>query len=218
MLHFYKEAPNASAQELIKADLAKHTDAVRVLLPELPSHINIWLTDHYVIPETGCGGFAYAPDIITIGYDQTFADKSLQSQSLKGTVFHESYHLVQGHTAIDAKAHYSSLLDSAVYEGCATVFEREHANSNPLWGEYTQHSSEQLAQWRDGMAAIPYNGDHDTITDISDSWAFFDNTDNQRWKLYKTGVWIVDKALQNTGKTILDLRSLSAQQILDLAK
>lgn len=218
MLNFYPDAPLYGFKDTVEPALATHFEEVRQYLPELPATINIWLTSEFVIPETGSGGFAYAPDIITIGYDPEFPDKEMQISKLKGMVFHESYHLVQGHTANDTRAQYASLLDSATYEGCATVFERQYTDSTPLWGNNSQHTGEQLASWRDGMSAITYSGDHSTIGSIYESWAFFDEADQQRWKLYKTGTWLVDQALTKSGKDILDLRHLSATQILQLAQ
>ena len=218
MLNFYPDAPLYGFKDTVEPALATHFEEVRQYLPELPATINIWLTSEFVIPETGSGGFAYAPDIITIGCDPEFPDKQAQIRNLKGMVFHESYHLVQGHTANDTQAQYTNLLDSAIYEGCASVFEREYSNTSPLWSKYNQHSDKQLTTWRAEMTAIPYSGDHSTIGSIYDSWAFFDESDQQRWKLYKTGTWLVDQALTKSGKDILDLRHLSATQILQLAQ
>ena len=45
-----------------------------------------------------------------------------------------------GYAGIDPKAEYHSMLDVAIYESCATVFERNYANVSLLWGEYKQHS------------------------------------------------------------------------------
>lgn len=218
MLNFYPDAPQFSLKDSLEPDLSEYFNEVREYLPNLPPTINIWLTDEFIIPESGSGGFAYATDIISIGFDPHFADKEIQRDNLKGIVFHESFHLIQGHTANDTKAKYTSLLDAAIYEGCATVFEREYTQSHPLWGLHADHSSQELAQWRDGMADIPYNGDHDTIADLYSIWAFYDQSDQQRWKLYKTGTWLVDQALSSSGQDITELQTMSASQILRLGR
>jgi hypothetical protein len=49
-------------------------------------------------------------------------------------------------------------------------------------------------------------------------WALYDKEADERWRVYKVGTWLVDRALQNSGKNILDLRKLSAEEILNLVQ
>ena len=213
MLQFYNDAPNYQANPIVYNALKNYESEIRKILPKLPEPINIWLDTANVIPETGEGGFAYSSDTINISIDVDFKDKALQLHSLRGTVFHEAYHITQGHTFVEPSATYASALDGAIYEGCATIFEREYAGSSPLWGNYMQYSIDELAKWRDTMANIPYDDYQSESTGLWQAWAFYDPSDKQRWKLYKTGTWIVDEALRVSKKDIFDLRTLSAAEI-----
>ena len=214
MITFYENAPNFELKAEVQPHIELYLAEVRKLLPELPDDIHIWLDNQNLIAETGEGGFAYAPDVINISFEPRFKDKKAQLESLRGTIFHEAFHLVQGHTFEKPKAQYETLLDSAIYEGCATVFEREYAGTKPLWGEYQQHESSVLAGWRKQMRSITLNEYMDEKSGIYPKWAYFDEESGERWRLYKAGTWIVDEALKSSRLDILELRTEIAQAIL----
>ena len=213
-LNFFEDAPNYGAVELVRKPLQEYFDEVAFLLPELPKKLSIWLDNTFLVRETGEGGAAYSPEIINISFDVDFKNKESQLADLRGTIFHETYHLVQGHTFFDGKAKYRSMLDSAIYEGCVTVFEREYAGVSPLWGEYKQHSEEELKKWRDAMAVILPKDYIDGKDGLRDKWAFYDKEDGQRWKMYKTGSWLVDRTMEKSKMTILQIRKISAKEIV----
>ena len=215
-LTFFEDAPNYGVVELVRKPLQEYFDEVALLLPELPRKLSIWLDNSFLIRETGEGGAAYSPEVITISFDANFKNEESQLVDLRGTVFHEAYHLVQGHTFFDSTAEYRSMLDSAIYEGCATVFEREYAGVSPLWGEYKQHSPKELAKWRDAMAAISVEDYRGEENGLWDKWAFYDKEDGQRWKVYKTGSWVVDQFIDRTGMGTSEIRVMSAKEIFIL--
>lgn len=206
--------PEAEARsiELIENAYAE----VRALMPELPENLQIHYDNWFLIPETGDGGFAYSPSILTMSFDPDFADKELQAAHVRSTVFHESYHLAHGHTNQDPKLPYRNALDSAIYEGCASVFERDNTHPNLLPGDYSMCSEEQLQGWADALAAISnedyINGD----TGLWLKWAIYDKEANERWRVYKVGTWIVDRVLTKADLSVLDLRTKSAEEILSL--
>lgn len=209
----HPNSPNKQAIPLIKEAFQEVELRLRELLPELTDNLQVYVYNEDIIPETGTGGYAYSPTILSLAIDNDFKDKNLQRASLIGTIFHESYHLVQGHTGNDTRATYTSALDSAVYEGCATIFEREYTSETPLWGDYSMHTKNELQSWRDALSQISIS---DWLKDDGTSWqqwSFYDSSDNQRWKSYKVGTWIVEAYLQKTGKDIRDLRRMSAIEI-----
>lgn len=217
MLHFYKDAPDITAEKLILEPLTQYYEEARGLLKELPEDLNVWLDNKHLIAETGSGGFAYGPDIMNVAFDVDFPDRVSQLRDLRATIFHEGYHLVQGHTYEDPKVPYARALDSVIYEGCATVFEREHADINPLWGIYSQYDEATLAEWQNELAQISNEAYIDPKTQLWQKWSFFDKESGERWRAYKVGTWLVDRALQKSGKDILDLRTLSAEEIIKLS-
>jgi uncharacterized protein YjaZ len=212
-LTFFGDAPNYKLVEIVRKPLEAYFAEVTKILPELPRKLSIWLDNKWLSKETGTGGHAYSPGIVTISFDIDFENKQSQLENLRGTVFHESYHLVQGHTGIDSKAEYHSMLDSAIYEGCATVFERNYANVSPSWGEYKQHSREELESWYEAMAILLPEDYWDGKGGLMQKWAFYDQDDGHRWKLYKTGSWVVDEAVKRLGIDVLFMRKMSAGEI-----
>lgn len=215
MLTILDDSPNLAAAAAVLPTLEQSYEQVRQLLPTLPADINIWLDNSVLIPETGEGGFAYSPSTITIAFDLDYADKTTQLQRLRATIFHESYHLVQGHTNEESSATYTTALNSAIYEGMATIFEREFANSSPLWGNYSSIDKRTLSQWRDELLAIPIADYLNPDTGKWQQWASYDKADGTRWKLYKTGTWVVDEYLRDTGKGILEVARMHSSEIID---
>lgn len=214
MITILPDSPNIAAANEVLPTVEKSYVEVRQLLPELPENLDIWLINENPVAATGVSGFAYSPSIITIDYDPAFADKQLQQQALRATLFHESYHLIQGHTDQENSARYQSALDAAIYEGAATIFERVHSGYTEPFGKYSTVDKALLAKWRDELAAISHSEYTTGDSGLWQQWAFYDRTDNQQWKLYKTGTWTVDSYLTQTGKDILDIVHTPAKDIL----
>jgi uncharacterized protein YjaZ len=206
----HPESPNKHAVSFVEGVFREYEPRVRELLPELSDNLQVYVYDEDIIPETGTGGYAYSPSILSLSLDNNFVAKKRQRNALVGTIFHESFHLVQGHTAHDSHASYTSALDSAIYEGCATVFEREYTDEQPLWGDYSMHSSSDLRNWRDALSHISPEEWLRNDGELWKRWSFYDADDGQRWKAYKVGVWTVDSCLRQTGKDIRDMRLMAA--------
>lgn len=216
MLEIINHLDNPDAEARATKLIASAYDELRTILPELPQELRIYFDNDNLIPELGVGGFAYAPGILTFSYDADFADKTLQNRELRSTVFHEGYHLVQGHTFEDAHAPYRHGLDSAIYEGCATIFERMFAATEPPYGKYDDRTSEELQGWANALAAIPIDAFVANDGELWQRWAFYDRESGERWRFYKVGTWIVDRVLAVSDWDILDLRSKSAKEIMEL--
>jgi uncharacterized protein YjaZ len=215
MITYIRDSPDIQAKAEVEKTIEAAYIEVRKLLPELPKDLKIWLDNRHLIPETGCGGYAYASDIMNISFDLGFKDRKAQSEHVRATIFHEGFHLVQGLTEEHPKVTPRNLLDFAIYEGCATVFEREYANSHPLWGDYHQHTSDLLERWQRGLHEIK-RGEYRGDWSIHDKWAFYDEESGERWRLYKTGTWLVDEALKKSGLDIIDLRLKNADEIIHM--
>lgn len=205
------EDKDAEARAITLIDAAYRE--VRGDIPELPETLQIYFDNWYLIAETGEGGFAYAPDILTMSFDPDFTDAQLQTAHLRSTVFHESYHLAHGHTYEQSTLPYRHALDSAIYEGCASVFEREYTHPELLPGDYSDCTESQLQEWCSALAEISNDDYRNGDTGLWVKWALYDKETGERWRVYKVGTWLVDKALQQSGKGILDLRSLTAEEI-----
>jgi len=179
------------------------------LLENLPDVLNIHFTPEGGSDITGIGAFAYSKNRINISFLKDFEDKQFQQLALHGAIFHESYHINQGFTYEDSPF---TALQSAIYEGCAVVFEREYAKNTPPYADYSQHTELELEAWLDEVKKIG-NEYFEDVT-LWRKWAFYNDELEQKWIIYKLGVWLVDKTLRRTGLDIIDLRNMSADEII----
>lgn len=208
-----EEAP--PLDESIIAALSPHVDKweseVRNLLPALPYDVHIhWFSGGPLLMKAeGVGGFAYDHDSITLVYDPNFSDKEKQLQYLKGTDYHESFHLVQGYVG---SADHTALppIGNAIYEGAATVFERERAGTDPSYGQYPD--VDVVNEWIQEIKTLPLDYDWK-------AWKRFHPEKKQAHIMYKAGTYIVDEALKNSPDlTIENLATMGWEEILELSR
>lgn len=202
----------------LQDDLTKvvkeYEEECRKILKDLPEGIEYCFSNRYIIPETGTGGMALTKTEIELAFDPFFEDQQSLFRDLRATVFHELYHVAQGWTGDEAFSPEARLtpLHNALLEGAATVFEREYAGSNPLWGQYDKDSIEDLFNLLKEV----------TVDDFHENWQkykFYWPEKDIRWLSYKVGVWIIDEVLRlNPGLDIIDLLKLDPEEILKLSE
>lgn len=202
---------NKDYETPFEADILESLDEVRKLLPNLPKKIKIYFSDYGILEGTGLGGFAYSKDIITISLDPDFPDKDTQRSDIKPTIFHEAFHLSQNFTA---QAGPFSAIQNTIYEGMATVFEREHAGSLPPYGDYRGIPDKKIKQWLEELRNI--DAEEFDQEEIYSKWKFYHPEHQERWIAYRAGTWLVDQVLAHHHLKILDLRPKKASDVLDL--
>lgn len=175
------------------------------LLPSDFTYLNIVTgptMPEWVIPETGDMGMTYSDEYISIVFDALLPyGVDALKDALRATVFHEMVHAVTfGHDPWQA-----GVMFGAVTEGLATVFEREYANRNPLWGEYGTDSTMQA--WYDELKNLPE-------AEEKNRSYFFEHEDGRKWIVYKTGTWIIDKLL-SSGEDLFDVMRQDHKTVLD---
>lgn len=205
VIHYQNEATD----RVFEANIAKYYDEVRELLPELPETIHIYFSDFNIMAENGIGGFAYSHDTITISIDPDFADKERQRSELRPTVFHEAFHVYQKYTGESGPF---SAIDNALYEGMATVFERQYCDVWESYGDYRQTPDKVLQQWLKAIQQLSL----DEFIKSYRAWKFYHPKLKERWIIYKVGTWLVDKVLKKYNLKIHDLSTKTAAQVLDM--
>jgi uncharacterized protein YjaZ len=100
---------------------------------------------------------------------------------------------------------YSPGPEYIVSEGLATVFERDYASGDPLWGRYEDDRT--MRQWLSELLA---QGDS-----INEDY-LFDHPDGRRWIAYKTGAWVVDRVLHSTKVSFQWLTTHRAESVIKL--
>lgn len=204
--------------ELVERDflneINKSYDELKELLPKLPQILKVYFGTNYDYGESGVTGSALSVESIQIGIDPVVDNRDKQHAKIRSIVFHEGYHVSQGFHL----GQKFSALESAVYEGCATVFERDYAQSSPKWGDYQKEGEEKLREWYEAMKSITAEQYFEPSGETWKKWAFYDPDTNESWRVYKVGTWIVDDVMIKNGLTAIDLNSLTAERILEIWK
>lgn len=207
VLHYQNE----QIDKKFETDISRALDEVRTFLPILPEIIKVYFSNYGIIPELGVGGYAYANDIMTISIDPKFGDRTEQRASLRAMVFHESFHLYQRFTGEEAPF---SAIENAVYEGMATIFERDCAGVLEPYGDYGGVKEDKLAGWIEELKKI--STEEFTDETLSLSWKFYHPELKERWIVYRSGAWLVDKVLSAKKLTILDLKDKTANEVFEM--
>ena len=205
VIHYYNKSFETSFEESI---LDFYTE-VHTILPNLPKTIKIYFSNHGIVPESGVGGFAYSKDTITISVDTKFIDRKKQLSELRSTIFHESFHLSQNYTGESGPF---TAIENAIYEGMATVFEREYCLEWPTYGDYRSTPERQLQYWIKAVRQL-------SLADFEDhynEWKFYHSTYKESWIIYKIGTWIIDQILEKHQLSILDLQPKKADEVASL--
>lgn len=206
VVHFENEEVNTLfLQKIIEA-----YNSLKALLPNLPETINISFGTNYAYGQDGVTGSALSSDSMKIGTRIDQEDRASQFDRIKPVIFHEGYHIGQGFYNSEP----CSAIEAAIYEGCATIFEREYTNSSPKWSDYSGHDEETLRAWFEEMKTITADQYFERSGDTWRKWAFFDPDTKESWKTYKVGTWIVENIISKTELNIIELNSMSANEIL----
>jgi len=126
--------------------IATIEDALRdaaSLLPVISKNVNVIVRSNSVntIPEYGIGARTHDSEFIEIWFDRSLPCGAAETlRSIRQSVFHECNHAARWNVV---KEDYR-LVESAIFEGLATVFEREHAGYEPLYGKYEDDTAMQV--------------------------------------------------------------------------
>lgn len=110
------------------------------LLDRLPSTLNVKFTEG-ANDETGVGGFAVSAKQINLAVWPDFHEKELQRNNLRAVMMHETFHIQQGFT-FDKQPF--TALESAIYEGCAVVFEKQYGKGKATYADYSVNTEDEL--------------------------------------------------------------------------
>ena len=208
-LEVIKPLGSDDIEQALMPKLSDWYEELRALLPNLPEHLQVYFVDQddpLMIPELGLGGYAYSQSIMSLGYLLDFEDRETQEISLRGSMYHEGLHMSQGYTGDSDNR---SLLECMVYEGVACVFEREYVGAPQPYAAPVEE--QQALFWVRSIAAVGDTLDRSTYI----KWAFYDEESGERWRLYRTGVWLVDRILKNHDDLdVLQMANMDAQEIL----
>jgi uncharacterized protein YjaZ len=191
-----------------EAKILRAAAAAGKLLPKAPKDITFLVQafnpNWDVIPEYGSGAYTKHERLILLSIDPGLPyGEEKQLEYVRYAVFHEMNHASRFNQGL----YHPEFLDRCIFEGLATVFERDKAGAEPLYGEY---DAEECRVWLEEIEA--------EFSDDMNYEYMFQHKDGRKWIGYKVGTWIVDEALKHSKKNIMQLTELDCTEIRGLAK
>jgi hypothetical protein len=197
-------------QSLITDIIAGAEERVRALVPALPANISVIVTFvdegfDYWGTSMGLNGRSDAPGVVVIDISTGFPGgiSAAVNKNLSRLVFHEFHHQARGWTMTGNKFG-PGIPIAAVNEGLAVVFSEQYADgtfeklSNPENGDL----------WLKEILALPIDANYG-------HW-MSQHPDGRFAIGYRTGMYLVNKAMTDSGKNILELSRLSPDEILGM--
>ncbi len=199
---------SAAEQKRIKKTTEETVAKVRKMMPELADSIQFTLLiiDRDLSRVNGTTGRADRPNEIEISFSSSYdggISKAIKD-GLAVTLLHELHHTVRGWT-IYANKFPQGIDIAAINEGLADVYAEiyaGHPHSN-----YTDEVDYDA--WTREIMALPRNANYG-------EWMFA-HPDGREAIGYRTGAYLIKKAMKNSGKNILELSKLSVENIYALA-
>ena len=181
---------------------------MRILMPKLAPTINfnILMIKRDLSMVKGVTGRADKNDEIEISLSTIYEGGLEQAikDGLEITLFHELHHAVRGWTMNDNQ--FDKGIDIAVInEGLADVFaEIQTGHSNSYYTDVVDYDA-----WTKEILALPKNAEYG-------EWMFL-HPDGREAIGYRTGEYLIKKALSDSGKDILEISKLSVKEVYQLA-
>ena len=187
--------------------LNQYADEAFGILGDVSNNLNIIVKPGlpHVSSTKGVGGSTYDHELLDITFDKAlpFGEAKFR-RYLRETIFHEMNHAMFIRFNPREERH----LYWAVLEGLGTVFDRDYAGGDHFaaTGKSDQVKITTETEMRQWM-----NQSKSTSTRSPNA------PNNWVGMMYQVGVWLVDRAIKNSGKNVIELSHLSCDEILKLA-
>ena len=182
--------------------------SVRTLFPTLTETINVSvvIVDRDLNAVGGVAGRADAPGEVLIEISSRFPGglSAAVEAGLSVSLFHEFHHLVRGWTMTQNRFG-PGIAIAAVNEGLASVFAETYSGTTFDRFDYPDDASD----WLDEILSLPLDADYN-------AW-MNDHPDGRIAIGYRVGRYVVHEAMRHSGQSVLELSTLSPEQILGLA-
>ncbi len=210
-VHFLADSRDAfseSERERVVRALEGVTSSVRTLLPELPADVafEITVVSRDLSTVGGVTGRADAPGRILIEFSSSFPGGLAGGieEGLAGVAYHELHHLVRGWT-IEGNRFGPGIPIAMVNEGLASIFSEIYSGTRHSRFDYP----EEAEAWLEELLALPVDADYNTWMN--------EHPDGRIAMGYRIGRYVVEKAMAQSGRSIIALSSLAPEDVLSLA-
>lgn len=199
-------------KQLITNIILESEKEIRTLLPTLPNgiEVNVEIVDWDLDVVDGVTGRTDTniPPFVAIQISDKFPGGITKAveKALKPTIFHEFHHLSRG-WAIQDNVFGPGIPNATVNEGLAVVFSQTYTYQSTEAD--TPPEAEIAEQWMKEILALPLNANYQ-------HW-MFQHPDGRFAIGYRTGNYLIRKAMEKSGKTILELSKETPKDILKLA-
>ncbi len=221
-----KKSPIANVDVVFQEDSLKFTEPqkvfirevisnsekeVRALLPKLPDSIKVIVeaVDWNLDIVSGVTGRTETnnPPLVLVQISHNYKGGVIDSvyQGIKSTIFHEFHHLSRGWAIQDNKFSYG-IPNAMVNEGLAVAFTEVYTGNINEVNAYT----DEAANWVKEILALPLDASYS-------DWVMGEHPDGRTYIGYRTGNFLVRKAMIESRKTILELSELMPNEIIKLA-
>mgnify|MGYP000347561187 FL=1 len=221
-----KKSPIANVDVVFQEDSLKFTEPqkvfilevirnseeeVRNLLPNLPDSIKVIVenVDWNLDIVNGVTGRTETnhPPLVLIQISNNYQGGIIDSvyQGVKSTIFHEFHHLSRGWAIQDNKFSYG-IPNAMVNEGLAVVFTEIYTGNINKVNAFT----EEADHWVKEILALPLDASYS-------DWVMGEHPDGRTYIGYRTGNFLVRKAMIKSRRSILELSELMPNEIIKLA-
>lgn len=198
-------------KEFIRDLVINSENEVRNLLPSLPDSIKVIVenVDWDLDLVGGVTGRAEtnSPPLIMVQISGNYQEGIIDSvySGLKATLYHELHHLSRGWAIQDNKFSYG-IPNAMVNEGLAVAFAEIYTG----YINETNAYPDEADSWVQEILELPL--------DVSYSdWVMGEHPDGRTYIGYRTGNFLIRKAMAKSGKNILELSELMPEEIIKLA-
>lgn len=199
-------------KQLITEAILESEKEIRTLLPTLPDSIEVaveivdWDLD--VVGGVTGRTDTNSPPFVAIQISEKYPGgvTAAVQTALKHTIFHEFHHLSRG-WAIQDNVYGPGIPNATVNEGLAVVFSETYTHQ--ATAADTPPEAAVAEQWMKEILELPLNANYQ-------HW-MFEHPDGRLAIGYRTGNFLIRKAMDKSGKTILELSKETPSDILKLA-
>lgn len=200
-----------SQKVFIREVISNTEEEVRNLLPNLPDSIKVIVenVDWNLDIVNGVTGRTETnhPPLVLVQISNNYQGGVIDSvhQGIRSTIFHEFHHLSRGWAIQDNKFSYG-IPNAMVNEGLAVAFTEIYTGNINDVNSYT----EEADHWVKEILALPLDASYA-------DWVMGVHPDGRTYIGYRTGNFLVRRAMNNSGKSILELSNLMPNEIIKLA-
>jgi hypothetical protein len=195
----------------IREVISNSEEEVRKLLPKLPDSIKVIVeaVDWDLDIVNGVTGRTEtnSPPLVPLQISHHYKGGVIDSvyQGIKSTIFHEFHHLSRGWAIQDNKFSYG-IPNAMVNEGLAVAFTEIYTGNVEDVFSYTDEADD----WVKEILALPLDANYS-------DWVMGVHPDGRTYIGYRTGNYLIRKAMKLSGKNILELSELMPDEIIKLA-